>query len=201
MDSDNIRGRRGLRRIGVSVVLTALILTALIFLLALTVRYGREKERVTQFGQQQVSVARGIAARLADLVASVEPGLETIASKPFGSAQAVHSLQSFPEGRQGRVLFTALTDTVGNVIGRVPGDRSGLPGGIGRTELFRQVRSTGRPAVGVIPDSGGGESRVVAIAVPRQQAGGRFVGVLFAVLNLAAFDDDRGDGCSIPRRR
>ncbi len=68
MDSSDIRNRKELNRVTLSIGLTALAVIILILLLALTVRHAREKEMVRQFGAQQVAVARGTAARLEDLI-------------------------------------------------------------------------------------------------------------------------------------
>lgn len=169
--------------------MAALILVVLILLLALTVRHAREKESVAQFGMQQMSLARGLAVRFEELVVSVARGLETIAAGAPTGAEAQRRIALWPEGRRERILIAALTDATGAILVQAPDGGPYKPGEIGSTELFRQVRVTGRSAVGLLPGSGG--EAYVAVAVPRQRPGGNFAGAVFAVLNLAAFDDDR----------
>ena len=64
--------------------------------------------------------------------------------------------------------------------------------GVGETPLFRQVRETGEPAVGVLslPDDQGNIGRVITVGVPRSHAGGGFGGMILTSFPLTAFDDD-----------
>jgi PAS domain S-box-containing protein len=192
MDSSDIRNRKNLNRVKFSVGLTALAVIILILLLALTVRHAREKEMVRQFGAQQVAVARGTAARLEDLILVVKKSLLTLAGEPDRSLRDGRKIGVVHAGMEGKVSFTAVTDAAGAILMNYPPSVAGSVGGVGETPLFRQVRETGKPAVGVLtlPDGRGNIGRVITVGVPRSRSGGGFGGMILASFSLTAFDDD-----------
>jgi PAS domain S-box-containing protein len=192
MDSSDIRNRKGLNRVTLSIGLTALAVIILILLLALTVRHAREKEMVRQFGAQQVAVARGTAVRLEHLILSVKKSLLTLTAIPDRSLRNGQKIRAIHAGMEGEVFFTAVTDAAGAVLMKYPPSVAGKEGGFGETPLFRQVRETVKPAVGVLPlpDGRGNIGRVVTVGVPRSRSGGGFGGIILTSFPLTAFDGD-----------
>jgi PAS domain S-box-containing protein len=192
MDSSDIRNRKNLNRVKLSVGLTALAVIILILLLALTVRHAREKEMVRQFGAQQIAVARGTAARLEDLILVVKKSLLTLAGEPDRSLLGGRKIVVFHAGMEGKVSFTAVTDEAGAILMHYPPAVAGGMGSVGETPLFRQARETGKPAVGVLslPDGRGNVGRAITVGVPRSRPGGGFGGMILASFPLTAFDDD-----------
>jgi PAS domain S-box-containing protein len=192
MDSSDIRNRNHLNRVKFSVGLTALAVIILILLLALTVRHAREKEMVRQYGAQQVAVARGMAARLEDLILAVKKSLLTLAFDPDRSLRDGRKIGTVHAGMEGKVSFTAITDEAGAILMNNPPSVAGSVGGVGWTPLFRQVRETGKPAVGVLslPDGRGNIGRVIAVGVPRSHSGEGFGGMVLAAFPLTSFDGD-----------
>jgi PAS domain S-box-containing protein len=192
MASNDIRGRKGLRRLKISVALTTVVLIVLIMLLAQTVRHAKEKEGIRQFGLQQVAVARGIAARLDGLIVPVEKGLLAMAAETDGHMQTAGTLRALQQGRQSNVSSLAATDARGVVMIRIPADGAGIRGPLGETELFRHIRTTAAPAVGSLPlsESKGDDRPVMVIGVPRYRGGREFLGVILAVFTLERFYED-----------
>jgi PAS domain S-box-containing protein len=192
MDSSDIRNRTTLNRVKLSVGLTALAVIILILLLALTVRHAREKEMVRQFGAQQVAVARGTAARLEDLILVVKKSLLTLAAESDCSLRDRRKIGVAYAGMEGKVSFTAVTDAAGAILMYYPPSVAGRVDGAGVLPLFRQVRETKEPAVGVfsLPDDQGNVGQLITVGVPRSRAGGGFGGMILASFPLTAFDDD-----------
>jgi PAS domain S-box-containing protein len=192
MGSSDIRGRKGLRRIKISVGLTTLALIVLILLLAQTVRHAKEKEMVRQFGLRQVAVAKGIAASLDELIVPVEKGLLALAAEPDGRMQTAWKLRALQTGMEGKASSMAVTDSRGAVLMRTPAEGALIKGHLGETEAFRQIKTTAAPAVGSLPisESRGDDGRVMVIGVPRYRGGGEFTGVILAALILERFNDD-----------
>ena len=192
MDSDDVRDNKGLRRIKISVGLAALAVIVLILLLALTVRHAREKEMARQFGLQQAAIARETAARLEDLIISVERALFTLAAHPDRFRGEIQKLRAAQTDMEGKVSFMVLTDEAGAVLIKYPPSVIGRYGGFGDVLFFRQARKTGKLAVSIIllPGDQGVNTRSIAIGVPRFRADGKFAGVALAVLPLNAFIDD-----------
>ncbi|MDA8124839.1 MAG: PAS domain S-box protein [Deltaproteobacteria bacterium] len=188
MDSGDNRAKKGLRRINVSVGLTAVALIVLILLLAQTVRHAREKEMVRQFGLRQVGVAEGIAARLDELIAPVEKGLLALAAEPGSRMQTAWKLRAFQTGMESQVSALAVTDENGVLLMRTPAAGFAIRG-VNETELFRQIKRTAAPAMGLltIAEGGGGDRQVMTIGVPRYREGGKFTGALLAIVALERF--------------
>lgn len=192
MHSSDIRNRNHLNRVKFSVGLTALVVIVLILLLALTVRHAREKEMVRQYGAQQVAVARGMATRLEDLILVVRRSLLTLASEPDRSLRDGRKIGAVHAGMEGKVSFTAVTDAAGVILISDTPSAAGSAGGVAGTPLFRQIRETGKPAVGVLsmPDGRGNVGRFIAVGAPRSLSGGGFGGMVLAAFPLTAFDND-----------
>jgi PAS domain S-box-containing protein len=202
MDSGDIRDSKGFRRIKISVGLAALAVIVLILLLALTVRHAREKEMVHQLGLQQVAIARETAARLEDLIISVERSLLTLAAHPDRFRGEVQKLRAAHTGMEGRVSFMALTDERGAVLIRYPPSVIGRYGGFEDVLFFRQAQKTKKLAVSVVllPGDQGVNNRSIAIGVPRYRSEGEFAGVALAVLPLTTFIDDASPSVGENRR-
>ena len=192
MESSGIRNRDHLNRVNFSVGLTALAVIVLILVLALTVRHAREKEMVRQFGEQQVAVARGTAARLEDLSLAVKKSLASLAGDTDLSLRDRRQIGAVYAGMEGKVSFTAVMDAAGAIQIYYPPSVAGRVGAIAAAPLFNEVRETLQPAVDLLswPDERGNIVRVVTVGVPRFPAGGGFGGMLLAAFPLTAFDDD-----------
>ncbi len=190
MDSEDIRDRKDLRRITLSVVLAALAVILLILLLTVTVRYAREKEMVRQFGQQQAAIAQGTAARLGDLILPVERSLMTLAADQTRFRTEGRRLRAAYDEMEGKVSFLAVADRGGTVLSKHPPFMIGRYGGFGSLLFFRQVLKTGRLALSAIrlPGDQGVDNRSVAIGVPITGADGQIDGVVVAIMPLTAFD-------------
>jgi PAS domain S-box-containing protein len=93
---------------------------------------------------------------------------------------------------EGKLSFTAMTDADGVILISEPTSAAGSAFGLGGTPLFRQVRETGKPVVGVLslPDVRGDIRRVITVGVPRFRSGGGFSGMVLAAFPLTAFDND-----------
>ncbi|MCE5263011.1 MAG: PAS domain S-box protein [Deltaproteobacteria bacterium] len=192
MESSGIRNRDHLNRVTFSVGLTALAVIILILVLALTVYHAREKEMVRQFGAQQVSVAQGMAARVEDLSLDVRKSLTGLAGETNRSLLDHRKMAAVYAGMEGKISFTAVMDAAGAIQIYYPPSVAGRLGGAGASPLFRQVRETRQPAVGLLswPDDRGNVIRVVAVGVPRSLAGGGFNGMILAAFPLIASDGD-----------
>ncbi|MCE5283575.1 MAG: PAS domain S-box protein, partial [Deltaproteobacteria bacterium] len=190
MDSEDIRDRKDLRRITLSVVLAALAVILLILLLTVTVRYAREKEMVRQFGQQQAAIARGIAARLEDLILPVERSLMTLAANQARFRTEGRRLKAAYDEMEGKVSFLAVADRGGTILSKHPPFMIGRYGGFGNLFFFRQVLKTGKMALSAVrlPGDEGVDNRSVAIGVPITGPEGQIGGVVVAIMPLTAFD-------------
>ena len=150
MDSIDIHDRTGLKRVKLSVGLTAVAVSILILLMALAIRHAREREMVRQFELQQITIVRGIAARLGELIISVERGLLTLATEPDGPPADVQKIKALHDGMDGRVSFVAVTDAAGDVLTKYPPSVIETNGHFGTTRVFGQVRESAAPALGTI---------------------------------------------------
>jgi PAS domain S-box-containing protein len=193
MDSNEMGNRGRLNRVVISVGLTAVVVIVLILMLALTIRHAREKEMVGQFGLQQAAIARGTAARLENLLSSIEKHLLALAAEPEKKLKDEKRIRDAHEMMGGKISFAVVMDENGSVLMRYPPPPSGTGGRFPwETSLLLRIRETGKNTVKkILLLPGEGEnSRVMAICVPRYRDDGGFGGAAVAVFPPTAFSDE-----------
>lgn len=193
MDSSDIQNRSRLDRVKFSIGLTAVAVIILILLLALTVRHAREKEMVRQFGLQQASIARGTAARLENLLSSVERYLLLLAAEPARNLGDEKRIRDVHEMIGGKISFAVVMDEKGAILMRYPPPPSGQEGRyLWETSLLLRIREMGKQtARSVLLPAGDGQGhRIMAICVPRFGVDGGFGGASIAAFPLTAFSDE-----------
>jgi PAS domain S-box-containing protein len=193
MDSNEMGNRGRLNRVVISVGLTAVVVIVLILMLALTIRHAREKEMVGQLGLQQAAIARGTAARLENLLSSIEKHLLALAAEPEKKLKDEKRIRDAHEMMGGKISFAVVMDENGSVLMRYPPPPSGTGGRFPwETSLLLRIRETGKNTVKkILLLPGEGEnSRVMAICVPRYRDDGGFGGAAVAVFPPTAFSDE-----------
>jgi hypothetical protein len=192
MDSSDIQKRSRFDRVKFSIGLTAVAVIILILLLALTVRHAREKEMVRQFGLQQAAIARGTAARLENLLTSVERYLQLLAAEPAKNLGDEKRIREVHEMIGGKISFAVVMDENGAVLMRYPPPQPGQQGRYaGESSLLLRIREMGKQTTNsvLLPAGEGKGQRIMAICVPRFGVKGGFAGAAIFVFVLLSIKD------------
>ncbi|MEA1935906.1 MAG: PAS domain S-box protein [Thermodesulfobacteriota bacterium] len=185
-----------------SIWLATLTVVFLIVLFALVINSAREKDMVEQYSKQQLTIARGTAAGIEDLVVGVERSMINLSRLPCVKGTmpeaTLQSLKVIYSDLEGKVSFIAIEDKDGVAIGAYPA--SFLKEMTGESfqfyRYFQEVKKTGRPYISDLVLAGGEKGKdleskfkSIIIAVPRYDSDNEFSGVVFAALSLSTIID------------
>ncbi len=183
--------------------LATLIVILMVILFSMLINRAREKETVERFSRQQMTIARGVAAGVEDLISDVEKSM-TIHSlrRAFGRKAIV------PLREDVRVIFDSLGAKVKFVAANGADGRSIVyPSDYQQAfltkmpemqALMRKVKTTEKHQVGDFlmrkEGSGGvertgGDDILVVVAVPRFGQDSEVIGAFYAALSLSTVVD------------
>ncbi len=183
--------------------LATLIVIVMVILFSTLINRAREKETVERFSRQQMTIARGVAAGVEDLISDIEKSM-TIHSlrRAFGRKAIVplrEDIRVIFDSLGAKVKFVAANGADGRPI-VYPSDyqQAFLTKRTEMQALMRKVKTTEKPQVGdfLMRKEGsdgvertGGDDILVVVAVPWFGQDSEVVGAFYAALSLSTVVD------------
>jgi PAS domain S-box-containing protein len=179
-----------------SVWLTAVAVSVLILLLALTINNAREKGVVDQFSRQQLAIAKGMASGIETAIVSIEKSMVVLSRLPNISQTQpdiiLKSMKVIYDDLEGRARFIVRLNEGGNVLFVYPkSSRNDISGLTFRDQpLFREITRTQKPCIGELPLSENRQDRQgppsVVIGVPQYDDLNHYRGAILAFFSMTS---------------
>lgn len=183
----------------VSTWLATSAVVILIILLALTINHAQEKGIVEQFSRQQATIASGVAARIEDLIISVEKSMIILSRLPAEDGiKPEESIKTIYDTLEGKIQFIARLNEKGLILRSYPPSplKKIVGNDLEKHLSLQKIRNTKKPYISklILPkteqdEEGKPQINSIVIAIPELNAKGEFTGLVLATLSLQTIVD------------
>jgi PAS domain S-box-containing protein len=179
-----------------SIWLATFIVIVLILLFALTIYHARGKGMVEQYSQQQMTIAKGTAARIEDLLVDIEKTMLTFSKLPhlenIKSKEAYILTEAFYDNLAGKIDFISNLDREGNVLSVYP--PTFINDHVDRFILeycpLKELEARRIPSIYELPFlNDKKKARSVIVLVPKFNQKNEFAGAVIAEISLSTIFD------------
>ena len=167
------------------------LVISLIIMLALTVNHSLEKDMASRFGRQQLTIAKGVALGIEDLIASIENSAMLLSrlslEKEIGPDIAVKIMPSIYGNLMEKVRFIAKVDDRGMIQSFYPPHAKEM---IDKS-LIRAIKEIEKPYIyhtylleAEHESAGDGSTESIIISIPTKDREGKVTGAIITTLSL-----------------